>query len=226
VRRAGLVVAIDGPSGAGKSTAGRALAARLGYTYVDTGAMYRALAVKALRAGLDLEDGAGLATLLASTRIELLDSGRRVLLDGEDVTAAIRAREVSGASSRVSVHSAVRAQMRDRQREMGRDGGVVLDGRDVGTAIFPDAEVKFYLDAEPHQRALRRHDELQRGGVQASLEAVEREVSERDFADTHRADSPLVRAAEAVALDTTGLGPAEVLDRMAAVVEARLAAAR
>jgi cytidylate kinase len=215
------VVAIDGPSGAGKSTSGRALAERLGYTYVDTGAMYRALALKASHAGVSLDAAESLATLLRSSRIELGDGGRGVLLDGRDVSAEIRSAEMSRASSLVSVHPGVRAEMVARQRELGREGGVVLDGRDIGTAVFPDAEVKFFLDADPAERARRRLRELEASGAAASFDSVEREVRERDYTDTHRAESPLVKAWDAIALDTTRLPPEEVLDRMAAAVRAR-----
>jgi cytidylate kinase len=217
----GLVIAIDGLSGAGKSTAGRALAERLGYTYIDTGAMYRALALKAMRSGVSLDSAEGLATLCRASRIELSEGGQRVLLDGEDVTAAIRSPETSRASSLVSVHPGVRTEMVARQREMGKEGGVVLDGRDIGTAVFPDAEVKFYLDATPEERARRRHDELEAAGVDVTLEAVEQDVRERDYTDTHRTESPLVRAWDALALDTTRLGPEEVVEQMLAAVRAR-----
>jgi len=221
MRSHGLVVAIDGPSGAGKSTAGRALAAQLGYTYIDTGAMYRALALKAMRAGVSLDAEEALATLCRASRIDLTEGGRRVLLDGQDVTAEIRSRETSRASSLVSVHPGVRVEMVARQRELGRDGGVVLDGRDIGTAVFPDAEVKFYLDANPGERAQRRLGELRAAGNDVSFDAVEEEVRERDYTDTHRAESPLVRAWDALALDTTRLGPEEVVERMLAAVRAR-----
>jgi cytidylate kinase len=221
MRANGLVVAIDGPSGAGKSTAGRALAAQLGYTYIDTGAMYRALALKAGRAGVSLDSEEGLAALCRAASIQLTEGGRRVLLDGHDVTTEIRSRETSRASSLVSVHPGVRVEMVARQREMGRAGGVVLDGRDIGTAVFPDAEVKFYLDADPGERAQRRLGELRAAGSDVSFDAIEREVRERDYTDTHRAESPLVRAWDAVALDTTRLGPEEVVERMLAAVRAR-----
>ena len=142
-------------------------------------------------------------------------------LDGEDVTAAIRTREVSAAASRVSVHGAVRREMVARQREMGRGGGVVLDGRDIGTAVFPDADVKFYVDADPAQRARRRHEELAAAGVDADLRAIEDEIRARDQVDSTRTDSPLTRAPDAVHVDTTGLSPQTVVDRMLEVVEAR-----
>lgn len=214
-------MAVDGPSGAGKSTAGRALAARLGYTYIDTGAMYRALALKALRAGVPVDSGEALAALAQPTRIELLDGGRRVLLDGVDVSGEIRRREVSVAASRISVHPPVRREMVARQREMGQEGGVVLDGRDIGTAVFPDAEVKLYLDADPARRARRRHEELSAAGIPSDLAAIEREIRERDHADSTRTDSPLTRAPDAVYLDTTDLSPEEVVERMLVMVRAR-----
>jgi cytidylate kinase len=226
LRPRGIVVAIDGPSGAGKSTVGRALAERLGYTYIDTGAMYRALAWKALQTSVSLDSDSELAALAQATGLELVDGGRRVLVDGADVTAEIRSPEVSAAASRVSVHGGVRRNMVARQRAMGRSGGVVLDGRDIGTAVFPDAEVKFYLDADPAQRARRRHEELQRAGAAVSLQAVEREVRERDHSDTHRAESPLARAADAIVLDTTALAPDSVLARMLEIVAAVTASAR
>lgn len=220
MRPHGLVVAIDGPSGAGKSTAGRALAERLGYTFIDTGAMYRALAWLALRRGVPLDDGQALAALARGSRIELFDAGRRVRLDGEDVTAEIRTHAVSSASSQVSVHPAVRRELVRRQQELGRAGGVVLDGRDIGTAVFPDADVKFYVDADPSARALRRHQELLAGGAAPDLDVIERDIRARDHKDQTRADSPLSRAADAIALDTTRLGPDDVLHRMLEAVEA------
>ncbi|MCM2258422.1 MAG: (d)CMP kinase [Vicinamibacteria bacterium] len=220
-----LVIALDGPSGAGKSTAGRALAERLGYTFIDTGAMYRALALKALRARVAVDDGEALAALLVGTRIELSDAGRNVALDGEDVSAAIRTREVSDAASRVAAHRAVRRAMVARQQQMGRAGGVVMDGRDIGTAVFPQADVKFYVLADPARRAERRHRELQAAGQVADLEAIEQDVRERDRRDSTRAESPLVRAHDAVDVDTTELGPEQVVDQMLALVHSRIATA-
>ncbi len=216
-----LVIAIDGPSGAGKSTAGRALATRLGYTFIDTGAMYRALALMAARAGVEPEDATALATLLHAARIEFQEGGRRVLLDAEDVTEAIRTREMSARASRVSVHPAVRREMVARQRALGAAGGVVLDGRDIGTAVFPDAEVKIYLDADPLRRAERRVNELSAGSEPADLESVLRETRARDHADMTRADSPLVQARDAIVLDTTALSPEQVLVSMLEAVRAR-----
>jgi len=217
-RPRGLVIAIDGPSGAGKSTAGRVLAERLGYVFLDTGAMYRALALKALQAGVPLDDEPALAALAERTRIELM-AGREVFLDGRDVTTDIRTREVSGAASRISVHPAVRRRMVARQQEMGRDGGVVLDGRDIGTAVFPDAEVKFYVDADPRLRAVRRHREITVTGGAADVDTIEREIRQRDHADSTRRDSPLTRAADAIHLDTSRLEPDQVVGRMLEAVD-------
>ena len=219
-----LVIAIDGPSGAGKSTAGRALARQLGYTFLDTGAMYRALALKALREGVPLDVPEKLADVARRTRIDLDGGGAVVRLDGEDVTPAIRTREVSAAASRVSVHPPVRRLMVARQQELGRGGGVVLDGRDVGTVVFPEADVKFYVDADPRRRAERRHAELAAAGVESDVAAIEREIRARDHADSTRPDSPLTRAPDAIYLDTTVLGPDEVVQRMAVAVEDKLRA--
>jgi len=218
VRPGGLVIAIDGPSGAGKSTAGRELADRLGYVFLDTGAMYRALALAALRAGVALDDGTALAALAGRTAIELRPGGG-VLLDGHDVTSLIRTQDVGAAASSVSVHPPVRRHLVARQREMGRAGGVVMDGRDIGTAVFPDADLKFYVDAHPRRRAARRHEELAQRGLPSDLDTIEREIRERDHADSTRAESPLTRAADAIHLDTTELGLDEVVRRMLAAVE-------
>ena len=213
-----LVIAIDGPSGAGKSTAGRALARKLGYVFLDTGAMYRALALAALHAGVPLDAESELADLARRTRIELAGSGDVVTLGGEDVSGAIRTQDVSAAASRVSRHPQVRRLMVARQQELGRPGGVVLDGRDVGTVVFPGADVKFYLDADARRRAERRHAELAAAGVASDVDAIEREIRARDHADSTRSDSPLTRAPDAIYLDTTVLGPEEVVQRMVAVV--------
>jgi CMP/dCMP kinase len=216
-----LVVAIDGPSGAGKSTAGRALAERLGYVFLDTGAMYRALGLKALRRGLSLDDATRLTELARVTRVELIEGGLGVRLDGEDVTPLIRTQEVSDAASRLSVHSGVRREMVARQRELGQGGGVVLDGRDIGTAVFPSADVKFYVDAEPARRAVRRAEELRIRGGGTDSAVIEREIRERDALDMSRPDSPLTRAPDAVYLDTTNLTPEDVVERMLEIVAAK-----
>ncbi len=215
------MIAIDGPSGAGKSTVGRALARRLGFTFIDTGAMYRALAQKALKAGVALDSAEGVAELAASTHIELAHKGRCVVVDGEDVTEAIRSEEVSAAASRVSVHAPVRREMVARQQQLGRLGKVILDGRDIGTVVFPDADVKFYLDADPELRAQRRHRERQAAGKPTDLAAVGHETRARDRLDVSRAESPLVCARDAERLDSTHMSPEEVVERMLGVLEAR-----
>jgi cytidylate kinase len=222
VRPRGLVIALDGPSGAGKSTAGRALAERLGYVYVDTGAMYRALALKALREGVDLEAGPALAALCRASRIELVEGGPgQVWLDGEDVSAAVRAPEVSAAASQVSVHPDVRREMVARQRALGERGGIVMDGRDIGTKVFPDADLKVYVDADPALRARRRHAELTEAGARVSVAEVEKDLRERDHADSHRRESPLVRAEDAVVIDTTTLSPEGVIEALLRAFEGR-----
>jgi cytidylate kinase len=217
VRPRGLVIALDGPSGAGKSSAGRALAARLGYVYIDTGAMYRALALKALHDGVDLAAAGPLAALFRASTIELVagDAGR-VRLDGVDVSGAIRAPEISAAASQVSVHPEVRREMVARQRVLGDLGGIVMDGRDIGTKVFPDAELKFYVDADLRMRARRRHAELTEAGARLSVEEVERDLRERDHADINRSESPLIRAEDAVLVDTTALTPDEVIEALLA----------
>jgi cytidylate kinase len=217
VRDRGLVIAIDGPSGAGKSTAGRIVAARLGYVFLDTGAMYRALAWKALRTRTPVNDERALAALADGTRIDLAPDGA-VLVDGDDVTGALRTREVSTAASQVSVHPAVRRVLVARQQEMGRRGGVVMDGRDIGTAVFPDADLKFYVDADPAKRAVRRRQELAEAGIPADLAAIEKEIRDRDHSDSTRADSPLTRVPDAIHVDTTSVGLDEVVERMLAAV--------
>jgi cytidylate kinase len=214
-------VAIDGPSGAGKSTAGRIVAERLGYTFLDTGAMYRALALKALQSRVPLDDERALAELARRTAIALEEGGHGVRLDGEDVTAAIRGRDVSVAASRVSAHPQVRRQMVARQQELGRLGGVVLDGRDIGTAVFPDADVKFYVDADPRRRAQRRHEELAGAGAESDVDAIEREIRARDHADSTRLDSPLTRAPDAIDIDSSDIGVDGVVERMLAVIRER-----
>jgi cytidylate kinase len=217
--RKGLVIAIDGPSGAGKSSIGRALAEALGYTYLDTGAMYRAVAVRALEQGTNLDDPDALARAARSAAISFDETGTRVLLDGRDVTDEIRTREATRAASAVAKTGAVRREMVRRQQELGSAGGVVLDGRDIGSVVFPNADVKFYLDAAPETRARRRFDEKPGEGT---FEAVLADIRARDHQDMTRADSPLVRLPEAVYVDTSDLTRDEVIGRLLGVVEARI----
>lgn len=216
----GLVIAIDGPSGAGKSTIGRALAEALSYTYLDTGAMYRAVAVRALEKGIAIDDEVALAAAASSARITFDETGERVLLDGLDVTDEIRTREATKMASAVAKIGAVRRELVRQQQELGRDGGVVLDGRDIGSVVFPNAEVKFYLDAAPEKRAKRRFDESQ--GQEASYEAILEDIRARDHQDMTREDSPLVRTEDAVYLDTSEMTPEEVTAHLLTVARGRI----
>jgi len=201
-----IIVAIDGPAGAGKSTIARHLARHFGLLNLETGAMYRALALKALRSDLSLDSSSELETLTADTTIGLEpgEDENRVLLDGEDVTGLIRNQTVTDAASRVSVYPAIRAWMVRLQQQMGADGGVVMEGRDIGTVVFPNAQVKIFLDAAPEVRGMRRFDQLG-PDTGHQPEAVIRELRARDERDRNRADSPLKPAADAVLLDSTNM---------------------
>lgn len=217
-----LLIAIDGPSGAGKSTVARMLAVRLGYCYIESGAMYRALALLALETGTSLDDGAALAKLAANAnmRFEWRDSGNRLLLDGRDVTEAIRAPEVTDASSKVSVHADVRREMVRRQRELGREGGVVMEGRDIGTKVFPNADLKIFLDASLEVRSQRRFldQDARRHGTPG---AVLRDLAERDRRDREREQSPLLPAEDAVRIDSTPLNAEQVVAKILKMAENR-----
>jgi CMP/dCMP kinase len=220
-----IIVAIDGPSGAGKSTIARHLARHFGLLNLETGAMYRAFALKALRAGAPLDENSELERLAAKTaiRLEPGEEHNRVLLDGEDVTALLRNQPVTDAASRVSVFPAIRAWMVRLQQEMGASGGVVMEGRDIGTVVFPHAQAKIFLDAAPEVRGLRRYEQL---GPEPKVQPAEviRELRERDERDRNRADSPLRPAADAVLVDSTNMTLEEAVRASEAIVEARLAA--
>jgi cytidylate kinase len=205
------IIAIDGPAGAGKTTAARNLAEKLGLVYLDTGATFRAVALKALREGVHLDDEPAL--LAIAERSEIAFAGERferILLDGEDVSRAIREPPVALASSRVAVHPRLRAVLVRLWRKIGASGGVILEGRDIGTEVFPDADIKFFLDAGQGERASRRFHE-QRGDAGLTLEGVKRELEVRDETDRNRAHSPLRRAEDAILVDTTHLTPEETL---------------
>lgn len=225
-RSRGLVVAIDGPAGAGKSTVSRRVAARLGYTLVDTGALYRAIALAAREAGVSWDDAAALATLADGLSIELQRSeeGARVLVDGRDRSTDIRTPEISQGASIVSAHGPVREALLGLQRRLGAEGGVVLEGRDIGTVVFPDAEVKIFLTASDGERARRRQAELDARGTTQPIEVVLSEIRERDRRDSTRPVAPLRQADDAVAVDTTALGLEEVVERLVAIVRARVRA--
>ncbi len=212
-------MAIDGPSGVGKSTAARSLADRLGCAYIETGAMYRAVALRVLERHLDLSDpvACGGEAQVADIQFHWTRSGNRILLDGADVTEAIRVPEVTSAASIVSTHPAVREALVARQRELGRSGRVVLEGRDIGTVVFPDADVKVFLDADPSVRSSRRLADPE-VATDTTPEELRRQIEERDRRDQTRAHSPLVPASDAVLIDTTDLTADEVLTRILALI--------
>ena len=200
-----LIIAIDGPSAAGKSTLAKRLAKDLGFTYLDTGGMYRALALKVLREGIDIGNDGALTELIGRTAIDLVVTGGKlkVLLDGKDVSHEIRTPEVSQMASKASTLEVVRRWMLVLQRAFGRRGNVVAEGRDIGTVVFPDAEVKIYLDASAQERARRRVEELRQAGRQVSLDETLQEMWERDKRDSERDLAPLRKADDAIAIDST-----------------------
>jgi CMP/dCMP kinase len=220
-----LIIAIDGPSGVGKSTLSKRLAGALDYVNLDTGAMYRAVALAAQRRGIDPGDGPSLAALCQGLRIEFLRGrqGERVLLDGEDVSEEIRTPEVSLLTSRVAACLEVRQALVALQRQLGQGGGVVLEGRDIGTVVFPEAEVKFFLLASAAERARRRFEELRAKGVAVELDRTLREVEARDAADSAREHAPLLQAEDAVPIDTTQMTIEQVLAEMLRIVGERRA---
>lgn len=211
-----MIIAIDGPSGAGKSTLAKRLAKELGFIYLDTGAMYRALALKVLREGVDLADDTRLAELVTSTDIDLKEYGGRleVLLDGCDVAGEIRTPEVSQMASKVSAVKIVRERLLDLQRAMGRRGSVVAEGRDIGTVIFPEAEIKIFLVASARERARRRYEELRATGRAVDFDATLQDMEERDKRDSERDLAPLRQADDAMLIDSSGAG-AEAVAAMA-----------
>lgn len=213
-------VAIDGPAGAGKSTLARRLAAQLGYIYVDTGAMYRAVGLYALRAGQDPKDNAAVEELLPqiSLRLDCPDGEQHIYLNGEDVSSAIRTEQAGMAASAVGANPAVRAFLLETQRQMARTQNVLMDGRDIGTVVLPDAAVKIFLTASPEARAARRWKEYQEKGQQVSYEQVLEDVRQRDYQDTHRETAPLRQAEDAVLLDTSELDFEQSLAAMAAII--------
>jgi len=216
----GLVIAIDGPSGAGKSTIARLLARRLGYLQIDTGAMYRAAALLMSREGIDPEDCIRLESFCAGLKISFATVAgiQRVIANGQDVTDQIRTPEMSLLTSRIAALKPVRDALVQAQREMGRIGGVVLEGRDIGTVVFPDADLKFYLFASPEERGRRRFDELTSKGERVTLEETIAEVRLRDEQDSRRDLAPLRQADDAIAVDSTGVGIDAILARMEKLV--------
>jgi len=221
-----LVVAIDGPAGAGKSTVSRRLAEALGYRYVDTGAMYRIIGVVAADRHIEFSDTAALAALCDATTIEFVerDGQVRTFGNGRDLSTAIRTAEAAQLASKVSAVPAVRERLVAKQRQMGAGGGVVMEGRDIGTVVFPDAAVKVFLDASPHERARRRASESPGGATPTEIDRIAREIAERDARDRGRAHSPLQPAADAIVMDTTDKDIDQVVSELRALVATRATA--
>lgn len=214
-------IAIDGPASAGKSTVAKILASDLNYIYCDTGAMYRVLTLQALRHDVDVEDESKLVALLKDTDITFEPDGnqQKVFLNGENVTTDIRQPDVTNAVSAVSAHKGVREELVRRQQVIAEAGGIVMDGRDIGTAVLPDAEVKIFLVASAKERAERRYKENISKGIETPLEVLQKEIEDRDYKDSHREVSPLVQADDAVLLDTTSLSIDEVVGRMKEIIQ-------
>jgi CMP/dCMP kinase len=215
-----VVVAIDGPAGAGKSTIAKRLAARLGFTYIDTGAMYRAVALWGLRQGVDMGDMHRMEQLAIAAQIEL--SPGRIALNGEDITDAIRTIDVANGASKVSVIPSVRRALVAKQRELGERTSVVMEGRDIGTVVFPKADVKVFLDADPDERVRRRFEEGKLKGETVSQSQLAAQMRERDQRDSTRADAPLSQAPDAVYLDSTAMSLDEVEEAILKIVRSRV----
>jgi cytidylate kinase len=222
-KRGGFIIAIDGPSGVGKSTISRSLAERIGGRYIDSGAMYRAVALLARQQELSPDDPEGLARLGRGMEIDFIETGQGsgVRLGGEDVTLALRLPGVSDEASRLSQFPEVRKVLVEKQREMGGQGKVVMEGRDIGTVVFPEADLKIFLDAEPEERARRRCLQWKEKGIEVPQEQLAREIRSRDHRDQTREVAPLAPAQDAVMIDTTHLDPEEVLDRILALLSKR-----
>ncbi len=216
-----IAIAIDGPAAAGKSTIAKKVAQILNYTYIDTGAMYRCVAYYLLSQKQDLDDESKIASKLENIHIELLPQGQ-VLLNGTDVSEQIRQDEVSKNASKVAAYQAVRAYLVDLQRKMAAKGGVILDGRDIGSVVLPKAELKIYQVASVETRAKRRYEENQKRGIISSLEQIKQDIEQRDYNDMHRKNSPLVKAEDAIEIDTSSLTIDEVTQKILELVEKRL----
>ncbi len=214
-------IAIDGPSASGKSTIAKRLCRELGDKHLDTGAMYRCVALKVSRTGINYKDKAAMKQLLNSINIDFTPKGK-VLLDGEDVSAAIRTNEISMLASDVSTQLAVRQHLVKLQQEMSKNKGYVMDGRDIGTVVLPDAEVKIFMTASAETRAQRRYLENKERGIKSNLRALKQEIIERDYQDTHRTHSPLKKADDAIEIDTSDMTIVQVTDEILKIVESKL----
>lgn len=219
-----IQIAIDGPAAAGKSTIAKKTAELLGYTYVDTGAMYRAITYKALQQNIDLQDEDKLTNLLKETSIELKPSpeGQLVFLDNVAVTENIRSKEVTSSVSAVAAHASLREEMVNRQKEMGKNGSIVMDGRDIGTHVLKDAELKIFMSASVEERANRRYLENQKRGIDTDLEELKQEIALRDKLDSERVASPLIQADDAIFIDTTYLTVEEVSEKIMQLAKERM----
>ena len=217
--RVKTIVAIDGPAGAGKSTIAKLLAKRIGADYIDTGAMYRAVALKLIRTGTDYRDGEALQAMLDAMDVDFSEG--RTLLDGEDVSGLIRTPEISALASPSSGVPAVRYKLTALQQAMGERKSIVMDGRDIGTVVFPGADYKFYLTASADERARRRTEEMRAKGDAADFETIRADIIQRDYQDSHREFRPLRKAEDAVEIDSTGMSIETVVDTMMAFIEAR-----
>ncbi len=217
-----MIIAIDGPSGAGKSTIAKLLAKKLNILYLDTGAMYRAVGLKALRNGVDINDETAVAEMLKTTEVDvkIVDGTQKVYLDGEDVSVAIREHRVSKAASDISAVSCVRYAMVDLQRKIAGKRDTILDGRDIGTFVLPNADYKIFLTASVEERSLRRFKELQAKGENCTLEKIAQDIATRDYNDSHRALAPLKKADDAVEIDSTSMTIEEVADKIISIVGA------
>lgn len=215
-----FAVAVDGPAGSGKSTVAKEIAKALGILYIDTGAMYRTVGMACLKKGIDPTDEEVVVASLDSLDMKIFPEagGQRILLDGEDITSRIRTEEIGKAASSVAAYQKVREKLVEIQQELAKEQSVIMDGRDIGTKVLPDAEVKIYLDASVEERAKRRVGELEAQGKTADLETIREEIAQRDYQDMHRENSPLCRAEDAVNVDTTGLDIPAVTEKLLALI--------